>query len=393
MIFSCFSAFALKGPYDTADSKTKKKLDEINKLIKQEKYETAFNTIPDEENEYYIAKKIEINIYYFSQSIMHQLFALKDLEPGETLHDVRTGDGQYNIRFGDPVKLVEEFVAKNGEKPILNYILGLYYDDVYLHYGDQWLISTNELFQKIAEYLQKAVDANCYDSWAASELALTYMRLNKFEDAYKIFNLKLKEKLEFTIDDNYNYGITCSKLNDNEKALKCFEQSIKDYADNKDYLYDAYYLSAETSIVLNQIDKAEKYLLEARKIISEDYRVSNYFIIVYGLKKDKVNTLKYAKELFDCAPENPTGPQMIMKAFYNCNIGDWLPDVFESCLKDYKDSVGAMQNLYFHYSIVMYDAGNKEKTLELVNKAKEAFNKNGALTKDIENMLNQMINE
>ena len=68
-------------------------------------------------------------------------------------------------------------MAAHGEKPVLYYALGAYYADVRGRYGDQWLISVEELYEKEAENFRKAYDGGVYDAFSLSELATSYFYL------------------------------------------------------------------------------------------------------------------------------------------------------------------------------------------------------------------------
>ena len=82
--------FADTNVYEKMDLNTKKVIQEVDKLIEERKYETAFGTLTTaNENEYILAKKIELCTNYFVQSMMHQLFAFKNLVDNEDIYDVR----------------------------------------------------------------------------------------------------------------------------------------------------------------------------------------------------------------------------------------------------------------------------------------------------------------
>ena len=121
-VFALFCAalvFAQKSPYDGAPADTQVLLKKADGLIQKEQYESAFGALNALDDEFMLAKKIEIAINYFAQSMMHQMFAFKNLKKGETLYDVRSGGGSYSLVLFDPVKAVEEFKKKNGDKPVL----------------------------------------------------------------------------------------------------------------------------------------------------------------------------------------------------------------------------------------------------------------------------------
>ncbi|MBO4507558.1 MAG: hypothetical protein J5747_02855, partial [Spirochaetaceae bacterium] len=104
--------------YSDADDATKAVLAKVDALIEQEQYQSAFGATNGEgcQEEYLLAKRIEIATNYFAQSIMHQMFAFKNLEEGQTLYDVRTGTGDYSLMMFDPAVSAGSYMAAHGEK-------------------------------------------------------------------------------------------------------------------------------------------------------------------------------------------------------------------------------------------------------------------------------------
>ena len=76
------SLFADRSAYSGADKITQSFLEKVDELIEQQQYAAAFGML-SMENEFFIAKKIEIAINYFVQSIMHQMFAFENLKEGQ----------------------------------------------------------------------------------------------------------------------------------------------------------------------------------------------------------------------------------------------------------------------------------------------------------------------
>lgn len=117
-----------------------------------------------------------------------------------------------------------------------------------------------------------------------------------------------------------------------------------------------------------------------------------YSITLNALQNKPAETLKAAKQFFAIAPNNTDVPQMIIDEYSNAGVKDWLPDFFESILKDYATSLDTVQNIYFHYTYSLYLLGKADETTAMAQKAKDAFNKNNSLSPDIENMLDTMAN-
>ncbi|NLC93967.1 MAG: hypothetical protein GX677_11070, partial [Treponema sp.] len=147
----CFLCFIISFSYSEndiyfdADQNTKILITNTDQLIKDRRYESAFNNLGKiDTNEYIIAKKVEICLNYFVQSIKHQMFAFKDLQNNEDIYKLRGEKGTYNIIVYDPVKVIQTF-DKNESSAILNKALGDYYYEINLRYKGRWIISDEEV--------------------------------------------------------------------------------------------------------------------------------------------------------------------------------------------------------------------------------------------------------
>ena len=384
--------FAQKTPYDSADIQTKQLLSEIDNLITEKKYEAAFSKTDDIENEYTLTKRIEIATSYFAQSMMHQMFAFKDLGKDETLHSVRTNDGTFSMVMFDPVEAVKKYVESNGAKPILDYALAVYYDSVYYCYGENWLISIDEIINNIVKYAQCGLDNGYYDDWILSELAVFYRRQNINDKSYETYIKKQQLGFDFSEDDNYNFAWVLLSKGDTKKAVEYAEKSIIGYKDNAQYQADAFLLCTELYTDLKDYKKAEKKYKEWESITPKDYRICYNKIYFYGLQNDKDKSIENAKILFTYGPSNPSTTQMAMQKFYDTKHSDWIPTYFETLIQEYQKDSLALQNLYFHFAYYYSIEKNNEKCKENAVKAREYFTSNGTLTDEISNMLDSFFN-
>lgn len=389
--FICLSlSLFAKDVYSAADAKTKALLADVDELIEKRQYQSAFDALRKADNEFLLSKKVEVSIYYFAKSTMHQLFAFKNLSENETLYDVRVGDGTFNMVLFDPVKAINEFVAKNGEKPILNYALGLYYDDVKERYGEQWLIPVNELVDKTVFYLQKAYNSGCYDEYSLSILATDCYQQGDYNSAISFYEAKLKE-FEFTATDNYHYGIILWLTDNGKKGVEFVKKSIEGYKDSPEYQSDACLIVARICTSIADYKTAEEYLKKCGKIFPEDYRVSQFSIGLYARQNQKKKALEAAFRLFDKGPAKPAVSRMIMEQYTDAGKTDYLLDFFKQAVKKYSRDSNACENLYFHYSDLLLTMGRNSEAAEMAAKAREYFEKNGHLTPEIDEMLQSVI--
>lgn len=390
-ILFCFTVCLFsKDIYDGADKETQNLLKEIDSLIEKEQYQSAFYKT-SEKNEYLLTKRVEISTQYFAHSIMHQLFAFKDLKDGETLYQVRTSDGDFQMSMADPVKAIENFEKEHGEKAILKYALGLYYQDVINRYYDQWLISVDELREKVIFNFQKALDKGCYDDYSLSVLATSYYNNKDLERAVKLYQKKEKE-FEFTATDNFHYGIILWMLEDGKHGIEYVKKSVEGYKEQPEYQSDAYIVVARIGMSISDFKTAEKYLAECKKAYPKDYRVAQYSITLNSLQNNKSKAIANAMELFSYAPGNPSVCQMIMEECENAGKPEFALDFFKEAVIKYASDAKACENLYFHYAYQYYYMEKPNEARQMALKAREYFTKNESLTSEVSELLDNLIN-
>lgn len=390
-LFSAVLSLSARDIYSDADKSTKEVLAQVDDLIEKEQYESAFGRLSAADtNEYILTKRVEVACTYFAQSMMHQLFAFKNLEKGETLYDVRTGEGSFNLIMFDPVEAVESYVKENGEKPILDYALGFYYQDVIDRYYDKWLLTLDELNEKVALHFQKALDKGCYDEYSLSWLATAYYGLDKNEDAIRIYEAKEKE-FKFTPTDNYHYGILMWQNDNSKKGVEYVKKSIDGYKDMPGYQADAYVVTGLIYISLKDYKNAEKYFNKCKKEHPDDYRPLQYGVRLYALQNQSKKLVSTAMELYAIAPENPKTCQMIMEECENAGKAELALDFFKEAVKKYEKNSEACENLYFHYAFQNSFLGNAGEAAKLAATARSYFEKNGHLDDDIAEMLDSLI--
>ena len=386
------ATLSAKSVYDGADPETKKLIAEVDACIYQKQYATAFGKLSAQNNEYVIAKRVEVAINYFVQSMMHQMFAFKNLDEDEDIYEVRRQDGTYSLILYNPEDVIKKYVEENGEKPILDYALGLFYDDVRNRYGDKWLITEDELNANASKYLLKAFEQGCYDAWSLSVLGTSLYRQEDYEQAIKIYETKEKE-YNMSGTDNYHLGIIYWIVDQNEKGLEHILLSVDHYEDNPEYQADSYIVAARIGLTMKDYEIAQKYLDICYSKYPDDYRIYQYRVRLYAAQKMNKKAVEAGLVLFTYGVDNPKTCQLVMEGCNDYDNTNAALDFFKTAIKQYKKNDAALGNLYFHYAYEYYLLENNSNAAKYAKEARKYFEKSGNMTDEIDGLLKQLCGE
>lgn len=383
-----FSVAAQVNPYAGADVETAKVLKKVDDYVKEEKYLSAWLSCAGI-NEYIIAKKTELCCKYYAFSFMHKSFSFKDLEKGETLNDVRESSASQSLLMflWNPVEICENYLKTHDYSPILDYALGLYYNDAGKRYSGRWEISDDKIFDKMVYHWRKSFDNGVFSENLLSEMGLAYLKTGDFENSRLMYSKMEDFSLNYSADDSYNYALVNAYLKDYDTAIVYMKKAIRLYEKMTQFQYDAYSACADFYLRKKDYDGALKILLQARKIYKDDYMIELKCIRSYALGNDKKNALKFADSFFALGAEAPAVSNMILQEFFNDGVKDWLSDFFDEQIKKYKKRPMVLQNIYFSYAKYYLNSGDRAMAAEWAEVAKAQFKENGTLTPEIEKML------
>lgn len=369
-------------PYAPADDATKKILTEVDDLITQKKYESAFNQLGQvNDNEYLLAKKISLCINYFVSRIMHQEFAFKDLAENESLNDARSNNAAIQTIPFNPVATVGEFEKQKGPSAILEKTLGDYYASVYNHYSGNWLSSDEEILTNCEKYYQMAYEKDCYDLLSLDNYGLASIQLKHFDNAIEAFQKELT--FTDTADIHYNLALAYINIADNKNA---FAQA------SDDYRTDAYLLCADALTYDNNTEEAENYVNKILSYSENNYRAFDELIFI-NLTAQKLDAAAlYADKLFALAPESPAATQMVFRRYYSENKEE-LEKFFKRNLETYKDKPAVLGNLYYHLAYYYLSVDKKEDAITNANLAKTNYIAAEQYTDNTNDAIDQLLNQ
>ena len=157
-----------KDLYASAPKEVRERIAAADKYIADKQYASANGALGLDDNEYIILKRTDLYTRYFVMSMMHQMFALKNLKPDEDLMELRrqvsygSQDMDFAMTMYNPVEVITSYAEEHGMSPVLNLALGHYYFDTLIRYGDNWLEDVNEMVKKANTNFAAAYEAGVF---------------------------------------------------------------------------------------------------------------------------------------------------------------------------------------------------------------------------------------
>jgi len=360
--------------FRTTKINEKDSIKKAKELIKDKKYNTAYKLLvsidPDNTDPKVVLLREDIVLEYFVQSIMHQMFALRDLNPGETIEDYRGGNGTNDMYAFEVDKVLKYLIKQYPKEYDLYEGLADFYESVNEHYGGKWLISGDSLNDLIRDNYQVAIDHNVANANAYFRVAIYMLQDDK---AYrKAINYLSKAYKIDSSNADYSYNLAYAYLycDSRDTALKYALTSEDKYKDPS-MKGDAERMIGEIYIEMKDTGNSIKYYEKANKTDPDNYYTLRSLLSVYVA----ANNLK-RKEVIDTFfvldPKNPTIYNDLYDMYSDSIKGLELVAFFKSKVATYTDQAKVLGSLYFYLARLSLDY-NKPAAKDYALKAKDAF--------------------
>jgi tetratricopeptide (TPR) repeat protein len=349
-------------------------LEEANGLIEQKKYETAYqvlyvadpaNHIPD-----IAMAKTNLFLDYFVTSIMHQVFALKDLEPGEDISEIRGSNGSFSMFAFAPDSVLNPLIEQYPENYELRKTLGYFYHEVHLKYAQSWLEPDSVVIERFLENYKIAYAHGVYDYWTTYGIGYACLIKQDFESA--IPYLKKSTELNHNYpSSHYNLAYAYLYTDQREKGIESAKMAME--------LYDMLNLKADAARMIGVMyreledpENALNYYRQADALQTNDYYTLKPLLDL-ELTLNKETYPARTKQFFLLAPGNPTIYQDLMTMYWiNDRPGEllaFLSSQHEFFLADPKVN----GNLYFYEAVIQYDQSDFKTAKTSFEKSREIF--------------------
>lgn len=346
-----------------------------NDLIANKKYESAFNLLDsfDSKNSKpdIVLLKADILLKYFVTSIMHQMFALKDLEKNEDIMDYRGKEGSFGMQMFQVDSILESLIKIYPNNCKLYKGLGEFYYEAHLKYGGKWLKDDSELFPLMQTNFQKAIDGNCADYLSHYVLGYTNLAQEKYEKSIPYFLKSIELNKDYP-SSHYNLAYAYLYTDDRQNALKFAKNSLDLYTDQT-YKSDAARMLGQIYTELKDDNNALANYELADKIDPGNYYNLKPLLNIY-VKTDNKKTNETAKVFFNLAPANSTIYNDLEDIYYGNKKENDLITFYKSQLSASKDNDKIQGNLNFYLGKIYIDT-DKKLAKEYFLKAKDIFSK------------------
>jgi len=351
-------------------------IEKANKLIENKKYESAYNILneadPNNKKPEIVIAKTDLFLNYFVTSIMHQMFALKDLEPEEEILDIRGSKGTFSMFAFSPDSILLDLILKYPTNYKLKKELGYYYHEVHLKYQGRWLIPDSILVDKFKTNYLTAYENDVFDYWSAYGIGYAYLMQQDYASSIPYFEKSAELKNDYP-SSHYNLAYAYLYTDQREKGIESAKAAM-DLYDYSQYKADAARMIAVMYRELEDFDNAIDYYKQADKIQPDDYYTLKP-LLELELSLNKSTYQERTNQLFKIAPSNPTIYQDLMKIYWNYEKIDELLAFLTSQHNIFLSDNKVNGNLYFYKALIQYDKEDFNNSKSNFEKSREIFKK------------------
>ncbi|MCC7026558.1 MAG: hypothetical protein IT265_06360 [Saprospiraceae bacterium] len=348
---------------------------QANDLIAKKKYESAFKLLdkfdPKNSKPDVVLLKADIVLNYFVSSIMHQMFALKDLEKNEDIMDYRGKEGSFGMQMFQIESILETLIKQDPTNCKLYKGLGEFYYEAHLKYGSKWLKDDKELFKLMETDFSKAIDGNCADYLSYYVLGYITLAQEKYKESIPYFLKSIELKKDYA-SSHYNLAYAYLYIDDRENALKFAKNSFDLYTDQT-YKSDAARMLAQIYSELKDDNNALSNYELADKIDAGNYYNLKPLLNLY-VKTGNTKAKESTKIFFNLDPANPTIYNDLEDIYFGNKKGNDLAAFYKEQLPYNKDNAKVLGSLKFYLAKFYLDT-DKKLAKEYFLKAKDIFSK------------------
>lgn len=350
-------------------------IDQSNKLIEAKKYKSAYQLLdkvdPQNNTPSVSMTKANLILDYFVSSVMHQAFALEDLQPEQDLNELRSKEGDYEFFAFPADTILAELIKEYPEKYELHLTLGRYYHDVHLKYGSNWIIPDSMIVLKFMTSYGRAYEKGVYDARSLYGLGYGFLLFKNYKQSIPFF----KQSIEADSTDPaayYNLGYACLFNDERGNAVNYAVKAIELYQ-YPAYKAEAARLAAVAFAEMNDAEKALDLYRFANQVNPNDYNTLRP-LLAMEIQLNDTAFRRTAGNFLALAPRNPAIYQDLMQIFWKNRKQDVLIDFLDHARPYYTADTTVSANLIFFIGKIHFDKGDTTLAIRNFRQSRELFN-------------------
>ena len=348
-------------------------LSKATDLVANKKYSSAFKTLkdfdPKDEKPDIVLLEEDIALNYFVTSMMHQMFAFKDLKMNESVMDYRGKEGVYDMFSFSVNDIMDKLIKKYPTNYKLYKGLADFYSDVLIRYPGNWLKKDNELSDLVLKNYQIVIDHQAADYTVYYKVGLELVSRKKYKESIPNFLESIKLKSD-NADTHYNLAYAYLYTNDRENALKYAKNSFDWYTD-KNYKEDAARMIGQIYVEMKNDSDAIKYYEIANVMEADNYYNLHPLLNLY-VKTTDPKAKETLNSFYNLAPDKPTIYNDLGNIYYENSKTSELIDFYLTKVPAYASDKKISGNLHFYLGQLYLDS-DKKTAKDYFLKAKAIF--------------------
>ena len=341
-------------------------LEKANKLIEDKKYQSAMEVLVDADPTNHdpdiAIAKTELFLDYFVTSIMHNLFALTDLEPDQDILDIRGSEGNYSMYAFSPDTILTALIREYPDDYRLHKTLGYYFHEVHLKYPQNWLLPDSVVVKKFRDYYTQAYEHGIYDYWSLYGIGYACLIGNDLEEAIPFLEKSAELKDDYP-SSHYNLAYAYLYTDQREKAIASAQKAM-DLYDYPPYKADAARMIAVVYDEQEEYEKALEYYYLSDEIMPDDY-YTLHPILDLEIQLNKETYPERTRQFFMLAPDNPTIYEDLMRIGSN--------SILRAYAEVYAQDDLVTANLFFFIANIQFEQEDFDHSKQNFEEARKLF--------------------
>ncbi len=347
---------------------------QADKLIGEKKYRSAWEVLdkadPQNLKPSIAIAKTNLLLKYFINTVMHQVFTLKDLQGKEKVEDFRGKNENGNLIKFDPEAVLDTLLAKNPKEYTLYEGLGNYYYETFIVFQENWVKKPETLVHLMEDNYKMAYDHGIKTCLVAYRIGFAELFLQKFKDAKKSFAEAIQICKNYP-EAYYSMAYSCLQLNQNDSALNNANKAYEMFTDT--------FNKSDVNLLRGMIYSSKKDTAGALR----EYRLAanmnpknasmNLLLLKAELRYNAKDLSTVASAYFDIDPRAAETYSELINGYFQVNKSKEILTLLDQKSIQYQADPEISGNICFYRAYIYVVMDDKPKAKADLLKAKECF--------------------